>query len=125
MSVTSALDAFQRRHPRAGFPLAVLFKYVDDGGGNLAALIAYYGFLSLFPLLLLMSTVLGFVLSGAPHAQQAVLKSALGQFPVIGAQLKQPGRIGGGITGLLVGGLGALYGALGVAQAVQNAMNTA
>jgi YihY family inner membrane protein len=125
MSLTDRLDGFQRRHPGAGFPIAVLYKYFDDSGGYLAALITYYGFLSLFPLLLLASTFLGFVLSGDPSAQQAILHSALSQFPVIGDQLKQPGRIGGGLTGVLVGGLGALYGGLGVAMAAQNAMNIA
>lgn len=125
MSLTTRLDGFQRRHPGAGFPIAVLYKYVDDSGGYLAALITYYGFLSLFPLLLLGSTILGFVLAGDPAAQQAVLHSALSQFPVIGTQLNEPGRLGGGATGVLVGGLGALYGGLGVAMAAQHAMNTA
>ncbi len=122
---TTRLDSIQRRHPGAGFPIAVLYEYFDDSGGYLAALITYYGFLSLFPLLLLASTILGFVLSGDPSAQQAVLHSALSQFPVIGTQLKEPGRIGGGLVGVLVGGLGALYGGLGVAMAAQNAMNIA
>ena len=96
MSVTTQVDGFQRRHPGAGYPIAVLYKYVDDTGGHLAALLTYYGFVSLFPLLLLASTVLGFVLSGDPHAQQAVLDSALSQFPVIGQQLQNPTRLGGG-----------------------------
>ena len=61
------LDRFQRRHPAAGFPLAVFYKYFDDSGGDLASLIAYYGFVSLFPLLL--STVLGFLLAGDQHLQ--------------------------------------------------------
>jgi membrane protein len=78
---------FQQRHRWAGFPLAVIYKYVDDSGRYLAALIAYYGFVSLFPLLLLLSTGLGFVLSGHPAVQQQVLGSALHQFPVVGAQL--------------------------------------
>lgn len=125
MSVTSRLDAFQRRHPSVGFPIAVLYKYIDDSGGHLAALLAYYGFLSLFPLLLLASTILGIVLSGDPVAQQAVLDSALSQFPVIGTQLRQPEQLGGGTLGLVVGGLGALYGGLGAALAAQTAMNTA
>lgn len=125
MSVTSTLDGLQRRHPAAGFPIAVLYKYFDDSGGYLAALIAYYGFLALFPLLLLGSTILGIVLSGNPAAQQSVLHSALSQFPVIGQQLRQPERIGGGLVGLLVGGLGALYGGLGVTMAAQSAMNIA
>jgi membrane protein len=124
VSVTERLDEFQRRHPGAGFPLAVLYKYVDDQGGNLAALIAYYSFVSLFPLLLVLSTVLGIVLVGHPELQERVVHSALAQFPVIGDQLGQPHRIGGGIVGLMIGTLGALYGGLGVAQSLQNAMNT-
>jgi membrane protein len=53
MGMTNRLDELQRRHPVFGFPLAVLYKYIDDQGGYLSALIAYYAFVSLFPLLLL------------------------------------------------------------------------
>jgi YihY family inner membrane protein len=123
--VTRRFDAYQRSHPAAGFPIAVLYKYLDDGAGSLAALLTYYGFVSMFPLLLLASTILGLVLSGDPGAQKAVLDSALSQFPVIGGQLHQPDRLGGGVAGLTVGVLGALYGGLGVTLALQNAMNTA
>lgn len=125
MGITDRLDHFQRRHGWAGYPLALLYKYFDDSGGYLAALITYYAFVSLFPLLLLMSTVLGFVLVGNPHLQEQILHSALSQFPVVGSQLGDPKRIGGGPVGLIVGILGALFGGLGVAQASQYAMNTA
>jgi membrane protein len=125
MSVSDRLDQFQQRHPGAGFPLAVIYKYVDDSGAYLAALIAYYGFVSFFPLLLLSSTVLSFVLSGHPALQHEVLNSALSQFPVVGDQLGDPKHLGGGVFGLVVGIVGSLYGALGVAQAGQYAMNTA
>jgi membrane protein len=80
---------------------------------------------SLFPLLLLLSTVLGLVLVGHPALQEQVLHSALSQFPVIGDQLGQPRRLGGGVGGLVIGVLGALHGGLGVANATQNMMNTA
>jgi membrane protein len=125
MAFAARLDAAQRRHRRLGFPLAVVYKYFDDQGGYLAALIAYYGFLSLFPLLLLLSSILGFVLRGDPHEQHAILHSALAQFPVIGGELGNPKRLGGSVTGTVIGVLGSLYGGLGVAQAAQNAMNTA
>ena len=125
MSIASRLDGLQRRHPRAGFPIAVAYKYIDDSGGYLAALIAYYAFVSLFPLLLVMTTVLGFVLAGDPGLQHRIESSALSQLPVVGAQLGQPRSIGGGAAGLVVGILGALYGGLGVAQAAQYAMNIA
>jgi len=122
--MVGALDRFQRRHRWAGLPLAVGYKYADDQGGFLAALITYYGFLSLFPLLLLAVTVLGFVLNGDPGLQQKVLGSALSQFPIIGKQLTENihGYRGSG-AGLAVGILVAIYGGLGIAQAGQHAMN--
>nr|WP_246405619.1 YihY/virulence factor BrkB family protein [Modestobacter versicolor] len=119
------MDRLQRRHRAAGFPIAVVYKYVDDSGPYLAALITYYAFVSLFPLLLLFSTVLSSVLAGDPELQQRLLDSALSQFPVVGDQLGTPEELSGGVVGVVVGILGALYGGLGVAQAVQYAMNTA
>lgn len=125
MSMSERLDRLQRRRPAAGFPIAVLYKLFDDSGTYLAALITYYAFVSLFPGLLLLCTILGFVLRGDQQLQQQLIHSALGQFPVIGPQLGQPKHLGGGIGGLVIGVLGALYGGLGVAQALQYAMNTA
>src|SRR3954470_21718359 len=77
------LDGLQRRSRAAGFVIAVIYKYVDDQGGYLAALITYYAFVSLFPLLLLGTTVLGVVLVGHPELQHQVVHSALSQLPVI------------------------------------------
>jgi YihY family inner membrane protein len=124
MRWTQRVDRFQRRHPAAGFPIAVIYKFMDDDGHFLAALVTYYGFLSLFPTLLLLATVLGLVLAGDPALQQRLLDSALAEFPVIGPQLARPEGLGGGVTGIVVGGLVALYGALGMGQAIQHAMNT-
>jgi membrane protein len=124
MSVVERLDRFQQRHPKVGLPIAVLYKFFDDQGGYLAALITYYGFLSLFPLLLILNTVLNFVLAGDPELQQRVLDSALGQFPIVGASLAKPDDINGNSLALAIGIIGALYGGLGVAQAAQHAMNT-
>src|SRR5688572_866437 len=60
MRLTERFDRYQRRHPWAGYPIAVIYKFFDDQGTYLAALITFYGFLSLFPLLLLLSSILGF-----------------------------------------------------------------
>jgi YihY family inner membrane protein len=125
VALADVLDRLQRRHPAAGFPIAVVYKYVDDSGPYLAALITYYAFVSLFPLLLLSSTILGHVLAGNPQLQQRLIESALSQFPVVGDQLGRPRGLSGGTLGVVIGVLGALYGGLGVAQAVQHAMNTA
>ena len=124
MAATERLDRFQRTHRWAGFPLAVIYKFFDDFGSYLAGVLTYYAFVSLFPLLLLASTILGFVLAGDQRLQHEVLTSALAQFPVIGQELGQPKRLSGGTIGLVVGILGALYGGLGVAQAFQYATNT-
>jgi membrane protein len=119
-----ALDRLQQRSPRLSFPAAVIKKFGDDEAGQLAALIAYYGFVSLFPLLLVLVTVLGFVLEGDPKTQATVLSSALGQFPIIGNQLQ--GNVhslkGSGI-GLAIGLLGSLLAGLGITGATQNAFN--
>lgn len=125
MSLTERLDRFQQRHRWAGFPLAVAYKFFDDQGGYLAALITYYGFLSIVPLLLLATTILGFLLQDNPGLEQQILDSALSQFPVIGAQLSGDTGLSGSTPALVIGVVGALYGALGVVQAAQNAMNIA
>jgi membrane protein len=102
-------------------PLAVLKKFSDDGAGNRAALIAYYGFFSLFPLLLLFTTILGFVLAGDKSAQASVSNSVLKQIPIFGVH---PGSLRGSGIGLAVGLVGALLSGMGVTMATQNAFNT-
>jgi membrane protein len=123
--VIAWLDRYQRRHPGLGLPLAVLYKYFDDMGGYLAALLTYYAFVSFFPLLLLLSTISSFVLARHPDLQQRVLSSAVSQFPIVGQQIQDPKAIGGGPVGLVIGIVGSIYGSLGIAQAAQYAMSTA
>ncbi len=124
MDLAGRLDRFQRRHPAAGFPLAVVYKFVDDQGNYLTAMITYYAFLSLFPLLLLLTSVLGFALHDNPDLQEQVLDSALSRFPVIGQQLAENVQsLRGSAVAVVVGLVGGLYGSLGVVQAAQNAFN--
>lgn len=117
------LDALQQRHPRAGFPIATVYKFADDQGIFLAALITYYGFLSLFPLLLLVASALGFLLQSQPDLQEVLLDTAVGQFPVIGTEVTNPAGLRGSRSGVLVGALIAVYGASRVSHATQHAMN--
>lgn len=124
MDVAGRLDRFQRKHPGAGFPLAVVYKFIDDQGNYLTAMITYYAFLSLFPLLLLLTSVLGFALNGNPDLQEQVLDSALSRLPVIGQQLADNVQsLRGSAVAVVVGLVGGLYGSLGVVQAAQNAFN--
>ncbi len=118
----AAFDRLQQRRRWLGFPLAVLQKYADDQGGYLAATISYYGFFAIFPLLLVLTTVLGFVLQGHPHLARTIVNSALGQFPVIGPQLSG-GSLHGSALALGLGLAAALWAGMGVFLAAENAMN--
>ena len=118
------VDRFQRSHTWTAFPYAVVKKFGDDEAGDLAALIAYYGFLSLFPLLLALITALGFALGGHPNLQAKVLHSTLGQFPVLGDQLQRNVHsLHGSGVALAIGLGGSIYGGLGVTRAAQKALN--
>ena len=118
-------DRFQQRHAALAVPIAVLRKFSDDGAGQKAALIAYYGFFSMFPLLLLATTILGFVLADHPAAKAAVLNSALKQIPIIGSSIaKTSHSLKGSGLGLAVGLVFALLAGLGVTMASQRAFNT-
>jgi YihY family inner membrane protein len=118
-------DRFQQRHAVLGFPLAVMQKMGNDQAGGKAALMAYYGLFALFPLLLLLATVLGFVLASDPALRARLFGSALRNFPVIGDQIKSSVHpLRGNWAALIVGIVGSAYGAVGIGMAAQNAMNT-
>jgi len=118
-------DRFQQCHAVIGFPWAVIQKFGNDQAGSKAALMAYYGLFALFPLLLLLTTVLGFVLAGDPALHERLINSALGNFPVIGGQLRSSVHpLKGNTTALVIGIAGTLYGSFGLGMAAQNAMNT-
>jgi YihY family inner membrane protein len=117
------VDRYQQTHSLLGFPFGVIKKFGDDKGGNLTTLLAWNSFFALFPLLLILVTVLGFLLSRHPTFEQRVLHSTLAQFPIIGDQLQS--NIHGlraSTVGLVVGLAGFLWGARGVTQAGQHAM---
>jgi membrane protein len=117
-------DELQQQHAWLAVPVAVWKKFGDDQAGNLAALVAYYAFASLFPLLLVLFSVLGIVLSNNPSLQHQLVNSALAQYPVIGSQLKSNiGTLHGNGFALAIGLLGTFIGARSVAFAMQNALN--
>lgn len=123
--MVSAVDGFQRRHRVIGFPLAVIYKYFDDQGPYLASALTYYAFVAIFPLMLLGTSILGLLLRGEPQWQQSILDSALAQFPIIGDELGRPQGLQGSVAGVVVGALAALYGAMGLGQALQNTQHVA
>jgi len=123
MRPVRSFDGYQQRRKWLALPIAVVKKFGNDQAGNLAALVAYYAFFSLFPLLLVFVTILGFVLAGDPSAQKAVEDSVLGQFPIIGDQIHVH-SLSGSVPALVIGLVTSLLAGLGVTQAAQNALDT-
>jgi uncharacterized BrkB/YihY/UPF0761 family membrane protein len=122
-ALVDRVDDFQQRHPVVAFPLAVTYKFFDDQGNYLAAIITYYAFIAIFPLLLIASSVLGLVLRGNPELREELLTSALRQFPIVGTQLGAPEGLQGSTSAVVIGTLTALYGVQGLGLAAQNAAN--
>jgi YihY family inner membrane protein len=122
--VVRGVDRAHQRRRWLAFPYAVVKKFGDDQAGNLAALIAYYGFFSLFPLMLVLVTVLGMVLQGNPELQDWIRGSALANFPVIGPEIDHNVRAldGSGVT-VAIGVAVALWAGIGVLKVMQTAMN--
>jgi len=120
-----AADRAQRDRAWLAVPVATWKKFGDDQAGNLAALIAYYAFASIFPLLLVLVTVLDLVLKNDAALRNQVLHSALSQYPVIGTQLTTNvhGLHKTGLA-LVIGLILTFFGARGVANAMQNALST-
>ena len=103
-------------------PLAVVKKFGDDQAGNLAAIVAYYAFFSLFPLLLVFVTVLGFVLQGHPGDISSIEQSIRRNFPAL-QKTFQFTSLHGHVLVLVIGLATALWSGLGVTGAAQQAMD--
>ena len=116
-----AIDRFQRAHACAGVPYAVIKKFGDDNANLYVVALAWYGFTAIFPLLLAVVTILGFV--GQKSLGSSVVDT-LHKFPVVGDSFNPASgnQLHGSTIGLVVGLLGLLYGAQGVTQTAQQAM---
>jgi membrane protein len=125
VSFTDALHAIDRRQQRTRgvrFVAAVYKKFSDDQAGQLAALVSYYAFISIFPLLLVFVTLLGFVLQDHPADREKIVHGTLGQFPILSERLTLHSLKGSGVA-LAVGIVGTLLSGMGVTSAAQHAFN--
>jgi YihY family inner membrane protein len=118
------IDRAQRSHPVTSFPIAVIKKYSEDKGGYQAALLTYYGFLSLFPALLIVITLVRWTLGSDSHLKQRVITSITNYFPLIGSDLQQ-NLHGFSKTGLplLLGIAVLVYGLRGAADVFRHTVN--
>jgi uncharacterized BrkB/YihY/UPF0761 family membrane protein len=121
--VMGAVDRWQRRTPWAGVPYAVVKKFGDDNANLVVVALAWYGFTAIFPLLLVVVTLFGFI--GAQSIGNGII-GTLHEFPVIGSSFNpsSPDALHGSTIGLIVGLIGLVYGAQGVTQTAQQAMAT-
>lgn len=117
-----ALDQWQRRTPVVAPAYAVQKKFGDDQLGQFVVALGWYGFVSIFPLLLVVTTILGFIgIASLGHT----IVSTLHNFPVIGENFNPShpsSELHGSTLGLVIGLLGLVYGAQGVTQSAQQAM---
>jgi uncharacterized BrkB/YihY/UPF0761 family membrane protein len=119
----AALDRFQGRHRWAAVPWAVNKKFGNDQANLLVVALGWYGFTAIYPLLLVVITVFGYI--GVASLGTGIVKT-LHQFPVIGTEFnpaKGSPELKGSVFGLVVGIAGLLYGAQGVTQSAEAAMN--
>lgn len=119
------IDRLQRRNRWLAFVVGVVKKFGDDDAGKQAALIAYYGFFSFFPLLLVLVTVLGFLVGSSSTFANDVVHSVLARFPIIGDQIQENvGSLKGSGLALAIGIVGAIWGGMRVVRAAQGSMDS-
>jgi len=118
------IDKFQQRRPALALPYAIIKKYGDDNGGYQAALITYYGFLSLFPLMLVVVTVMQIAFHNQPTVRAEVAESISHFFPMLSTQLQQNiHSLHGAGFGLAIGIVLTIYGARGAADVFRHTLN--
>jgi uncharacterized BrkB/YihY/UPF0761 family membrane protein len=122
-SLLGRLDAWQRRHRVPAITWAVQKKFGEDNANVFVVALGWYGFTAIFPLLLLVVTIMGFI---GERSLGSGLVSTLHKFPVVGADFNpaNTSRFHGSAVGLAIGLLFLLYGAQGVTQTAQEAMAT-
>lgn len=112
------IDTWQQRRRWSAVTYAVIKKYGEDESGYHAALLTYYAFLSLFPLLLVLTTLMSLVASNHPGLQRDIIRSTTDYFPVLGSQLSSHiNSLHRNGLALAIGLVFILYGTRGVADA--------
>ncbi len=120
----SRLRPYRNRSKTVDIALETWEGYSRHRTGRNASLLAYLGILTIFPLLLAATTILGFILEGRPMLQADIVDSAISKIPVIGDQIKtNAGKISGSWWALVIGLGGALWGSLRAFLALQTALD--
>ena len=123
-TVQDRFDLWQQRVPALAFPISVWLRYREDRCYEYAALLSYYGFFSLFPLLTVGVTIVGFVLNSRSELRSELLETIFGRFPVVGEELSRQidALEGNGLVLIIAIGF-TLWAGIGVVRVVQDAFN--
>lgn len=117
-------DRAQQERWWLALPIGTVRKYADDRGSAFAGLVTFQLFLGMFPLLVAVLTVLGWLMEGSPELREAVLESTIAQFPLIGERLEEDisaVTVSGPWVAVTVAGL--LWTAAGIYHSLQLALN--
>lgn len=122
--VIRRIDVAQRRYKASAFVFGIIKKYGDDDGGRLVADLTHSAFLSLFPLFVVLVTVLGLIASGDPPLRQHALEAVAKQLPAIGHELERnvPELRHSSVIGLIIGLIGLVWGTTRLADNAQHTM---
>lgn len=114
-----------RRRSKGGNTLVVAIQnFRSHRTGRHAALVSHYGFLSVFPLLLVFTTVLGFLLQSRPKLRDEIINSAFNRIPIIGKEVgDQPDQLKGNVLVLVFGLTAALCAGMRAFNVLQSALD--
>jgi len=116
--------ALRRRSKAANTLVLAIENFRTHRTGRNAALVAHYGFLSVFPLLLVFTTILGFVLQSRPHFRDQIINSAFNRIPIIGEKVgSQPQELKGNVLVLIFGLMIALWAGMRAFNVLQSALD--
>jgi membrane protein len=120
MRFVQKIDATQRRSTPVAVAVATFKKFSEDRSANLAAMIAFWGFFSIFPLFIVLVTCLAWFLPASDKA--SVLGHVAKMLPLL-----DPSTVSG-LSGswwvLIVGVLTALWSGTGVVRTLQFAFDS-
>ena len=120
MSALTKLDVVLQRSRSTAIAVATAKKFSEDQATNLATMIAFWAFFSIFPLLLVFVTVLGWVLPAS--SKESVLSHVAQMFPLLDPSTVK--SLGGAVWALLIGVFSALWSGLAVVRTTQSAFNS-
>ena len=124
LAAIDAVDRWQRRHPAVAFPFGVVKRYGEDHGGWLGAIVTYYGFFALAPLLAVVMTVVAVVFADEPSRRQQILETIGEALPFVGPDVQERlAPIVGNPLTVVAGVLLALWGGINAIRVSQDTMN--